>query len=142
MSIAMKSISRSPVWNTPWTLRSRGCRTPAARGARSAARAVVARVQQSAERREVSGRNARRFARPREDGARTAPLETDLKELLASWFDLGFLDMRRISWDAPASLLEKLGHYEAVHEVRGWLDLKTGSTPTAAVCVHASRNAR
>jgi malonyl-CoA decarboxylase len=52
------------------------------------------------------------------------PLETDLKELLASWFDLGFLDMRRISWDAPASLLEKLGRYEAVHEVRGWLDLK------------------
>lgn len=53
-----------------------------------------------------------------------APLEADLKELLATWFDLGFLDMRRISWDAPASLLEKLGHYEAVHEVRGWSDLK------------------
>jgi malonyl-CoA decarboxylase len=52
------------------------------------------------------------------------PLEADLKELLATWFDLGFLDMRRISWDAPASLLEKLGHYEAVHEVRGWSDLK------------------
>jgi malonyl-CoA decarboxylase len=52
------------------------------------------------------------------------PLEADLKELLASWFDLGFLDMRRISWDAPASLLEKLGRYEAVHEVRGWSDLK------------------
>jgi malonyl-CoA decarboxylase len=53
-----------------------------------------------------------------------APLEGDLKDLLASWFDLGFLDMRRISWDAPASLLEKLGRYEAVHEMRGWLDLK------------------
>ncbi|HEV8020490.1 MAG TPA: malonyl-CoA decarboxylase [Candidatus Lustribacter sp.] len=52
------------------------------------------------------------------------PLEADLKELLASWFDLGFLEMRRISWDAPASLLEKLGRYEAVHEVRGWSDLK------------------
>jgi malonyl-CoA decarboxylase len=52
------------------------------------------------------------------------PLENDLKDLLASWFDLGFLEMRRISWDAPASLLEKLGHYEAVHEVRGWSDLK------------------
>jgi malonyl-CoA decarboxylase len=52
------------------------------------------------------------------------PLEGDLKELLASWFDLGFLEMRRISWDAPASLLEKLGQYEAVHEVRGWSDLK------------------
>ncbi len=52
------------------------------------------------------------------------PLDADLKDLLASWFDLGFLEMRRISWDAPASLLEKLGHYEAVHEVRGWSDLK------------------
>ncbi|HEY5349521.1 MAG TPA: malonyl-CoA decarboxylase [Candidatus Lustribacter sp.] len=52
------------------------------------------------------------------------PLEADLKELLAAWFDLGFLEMRRISWDAPASLLEKLGRYEAVHEVRGWSDLK------------------
>jgi malonyl-CoA decarboxylase len=52
------------------------------------------------------------------------PLEADLKDLLASWFDLGFLEMRRISWDTPASLLEKLGRYEAVHEVRGWSDLK------------------
>ena len=52
------------------------------------------------------------------------PLDADLKDLLASWFDLGFLGMQRISWDAPASLLEKLGHYEAVHEVRGWSDLK------------------
>ena len=53
-----------------------------------------------------------------------APLEADLNDLLASWFDIGFLEMRRITWDAPASLLEKLGHYEAVHEVRGWSDLK------------------
>jgi malonyl-CoA decarboxylase len=52
------------------------------------------------------------------------PLDDDLKELLASWFDVGFLVMRRITWDAPASLLEKLGRYEAVHEVRGWSDLK------------------
>jgi malonyl-CoA decarboxylase len=52
------------------------------------------------------------------------PLEADLKDLLASWFDIGFLEMRRITWDAPASLLEKLGRYEAVHEVRGWSDLK------------------
>jgi malonyl-CoA decarboxylase len=51
-------------------------------------------------------------------------LEGDLKDLLASWFDIGFLEMRRITWDAPAALLEKLGRYEAVHEVRGWSDLK------------------
>lgn len=53
-----------------------------------------------------------------------AGLEADLKDLLTSWFDLGFLQMRRITWDAPASLLEKIGRYEAVHEVRGWADLK------------------
>jgi malonyl-CoA decarboxylase len=51
-------------------------------------------------------------------------LDADLKELLASWFDVGFLEMRRITWDAPASLLEKLARYEAVHEIRGWADLK------------------
>jgi malonyl-CoA decarboxylase len=51
-------------------------------------------------------------------------LEPDLKDLLTSWFDLGFLQMRRITWDAPASLLEKIGRHEAVHEVRGWADLK------------------
>ena len=51
-------------------------------------------------------------------------LELDLKELLASWFDTGFLELRRITWDAPATFLEKLAKYEAVHEVRSWLDLK------------------
>lgn len=51
-------------------------------------------------------------------------LERDLKELLRSWFDIGFLDLRGINWNSPASLLEKLGRYEAVHRMRGWQDLK------------------
>jgi len=51
-------------------------------------------------------------------------LADDLRELLASWFDIGFLELRRISWDSPAALLEKLMAYEAVHEIRGWTDLK------------------
>jgi len=51
-------------------------------------------------------------------------LADDLRELLANWFDIGFLELRRITWDAPASLLEKLMAYEAVHEIRGWTDLK------------------
>jgi malonyl-CoA decarboxylase len=51
-------------------------------------------------------------------------LEADLRGLLASWFDVGFLELRRIAWDSPASLLEKLATYEAVHEVRSWADLK------------------
>jgi malonyl-CoA decarboxylase len=50
-------------------------------------------------------------------------LDADLRELLVSWFDVGFLDLRQITWDSPASLLEKLIAYEAVHEIRSWEDL-------------------
>ena len=53
-----------------------------------------------------------------------AGLELDLKALLASWFDVGFLELTRITWDASAALLEKLIVYEAVHEIRSWSDLK------------------
>jgi len=51
-------------------------------------------------------------------------LEADLKRVLANWFDVGFLELRRITWRSPALLLEKLIAYEAVHEIRGWTDLK------------------
>lgn len=53
-----------------------------------------------------------------------AALEEDLKNLLAAWFDIGFLDLKRITWDSPAALLEKLSLYEAVHAVKSWNDLK------------------
>jgi malonyl-CoA decarboxylase len=53
-----------------------------------------------------------------------AALDSDLRMLLANWFDVGFLEMRRIDWESPAALLEKLVSYEAVHEIRGWSDLK------------------
>lgn len=55
---------------------------------------------------------------------RLAPLEADLRALLAAWFDVGFLELRRIDWHSPAALLEKLVGYEAVHEIRSWRDLK------------------
>lgn len=51
-------------------------------------------------------------------------LNDDLRDLLASWFDIGFLDLAQITWNAPASLLEKLIAYEAVHEIQSWADLK------------------
>ena len=51
-------------------------------------------------------------------------LGDDLRDLLGNWFDIGFLELRRITWDSPAALLEKLMAYEAVHEIRGWTDLK------------------
>lgn len=60
----------------------------------------------------------------RDADASLSGLEADLRTLLAAWFDIGFLDLRRIDWNAPAALLEKLVGYEAVHEIRGWRDLK------------------
>lgn len=53
-----------------------------------------------------------------------AALDADLRDLLASWFDIGFLDLQRITWSSPAALLEKLAAYEAVHEIQSWQDLK------------------
>ncbi len=52
------------------------------------------------------------------------PLEDDLKYVLSAWFDAGFLVLHRITWAAPADLLEKLIAYEAVHEIRSWNDMK------------------
>lgn len=51
-------------------------------------------------------------------------LEADIRALLAAWFDVGFLELRRIDWHSPAILLERLVGYEAVHEIRSWRDLK------------------
>jgi malonyl-CoA decarboxylase len=51
-------------------------------------------------------------------------LEGELKGLLNTWFDVGFLELRQITWSAPASLLEKLISYERVQEIRSWDDLK------------------
>ncbi len=53
-----------------------------------------------------------------------ADLDADLKDLLGAWFDVGLLEMKRITWSAPAALLEKLIAYEAVHAIRSWEDLK------------------
>lgn len=51
-------------------------------------------------------------------------LDAELESLFATWFDMAFLELRRLSWDSPASLLEKLIQYEAVHDIRSWADLK------------------
>jgi malonyl-CoA decarboxylase len=51
-------------------------------------------------------------------------LDRDLKHLFSSWFNRGFLEIRRIDWQTPAAILEKLIAYEAVHEIQGWDDLR------------------
>ena len=52
-------------------------------------------------------------------------VDTDLKHLFISWFNKGFLEMRRIDWSSPAMVLEKIIDYEAVHEINGWDDLRS-----------------
>ena len=52
------------------------------------------------------------------------PVDTELRSLLRGWFDAGFLELRNVTWEAPADLLEKLMAYEAVHEIQSWTDLK------------------
>lgn len=52
-------------------------------------------------------------------------LDEALAAHLSSLFDVGLLELRRITWQlASAALLERLIAYEAVHEISGWSDLK------------------
>jgi malonyl-CoA decarboxylase len=51
-------------------------------------------------------------------------IDADLLHLFRSWFNRGFLRLRRIDWRTPAIVLEKLIEYEAVHAVQGWRDLR------------------
>ncbi|RDD62372.1 decarboxylase [Ferruginivarius sediminum] len=56
-------------------------------------------------------------------------VDADLRHLFASWFNRGFLALRRIDWETPAAVLEKLIEYETVHEMRGWDDLRRRLAP-------------
>ena len=51
-------------------------------------------------------------------------VDSDLLHLFQSWFNRGFLELRRIDWQTSAAVLEKLIAYEAVHAMRGWEDLR------------------
>jgi len=51
-------------------------------------------------------------------------IDRDFIHLFSSWFNRGFLVLRRIDWSTPALILEKIMHYEAVHEIRDWQDLR------------------
>ena len=54
--------------------------------------------------------------------------------LLSSWFNRGFLVLRRIDWQTPAAILEKIIAYEAVHEIQGWDDLRRRLDPRDRRC--------
>jgi malonyl-CoA decarboxylase len=56
-------------------------------------------------------------------------VENDFLHLLSSWFNPGFLQLRRVDWNAPAQLLEQLIRHEAVHAIDGWDDLRRRLQP-------------
>ena len=53
-----------------------------------------------------------------------AAVDVDFAHLFSSWFNRGFLVLRRIDWSTPAVVLEKIIRYEAVHQIRDWVDLR------------------
>jgi len=63
-----------------------------------------------------------------------AALERDVVHLLSSWFNRGFLVLRRIDWSTPANILEQIIRYEAVHEIRDWNDLRRRIDPADRRC--------
>lgn len=63
-----------------------------------------------------------------------AALDRDVVHLLSSWFNRGFLVLRRIDWQTPANILEQIIRYEAVHEIRDWNDLRRRIDPVDRRC--------
>ena len=51
-------------------------------------------------------------------------VDADFAHLLGSWFNPGFLNLQQVDWNAPAAMLEKIVRHEAVHQIRGWNDLR------------------
>jgi len=62
------------------------------------------------------------------------PLDDDFVHLFSSWFNRGFLVLRRIDWSTPAIVLEKIIRYEAVHAIRDWEDLRRRIDPPDRRC--------
>ena len=61
-------------------------------------------------------------------------IDLDLVHLFTSWFNRGFLVLRRVDWSTPADILEKIIAYEAVHEINDWDDLRRRIQPEDRRC--------
>src|SRR5436305_4085813 len=63
-----------------------------------------------------------------------SPVDQDFVHLFSSWFNRGFLVLRRIAWATPAIILEKIIRYEAVHQIQDWNDLRRRIDPPDRRC--------
>jgi malonyl-CoA decarboxylase len=61
-------------------------------------------------------------------------VDDDFAHLFSSWFNRGFLVLRRIDWSTPAIVLDKIIRYEAVHEISDWEDLRRRIDPPDRRC--------
>ncbi len=61
-------------------------------------------------------------------------LDANFEDLFSEWFNAGFLELRRIDWNSPASVLERIIQYEAVHSIEGWGDLRRRVEPADRRC--------
>jgi malonyl-CoA decarboxylase len=61
-------------------------------------------------------------------------IDRDFIHMFSSWFNRGFLVLRRIDWSTPASILERIIRYEAVHRINGWDDLRRRIDPPDRRC--------
>jgi malonyl-CoA decarboxylase len=61
-------------------------------------------------------------------------VDEDFVHLFSSWFNRGFLVLRRIDWSTPAIVLEKIIRYEAVHAIHDWNDLRRRIDPPDRRC--------
>lgn len=61
-------------------------------------------------------------------------LDAEFEDAFTAWFNAGFLELRRIGWDSPAVLLERIIKYEAVHSIDGWDDLRRRVEPVDRRC--------
>ena len=109
--------------------------------ARGLHEAAEARLQELLRRLNLAPGGTEVLVRMREDVLRKIPghpelkrIDADFRHLFVSWFNRGFLMLRRIEWSTPASILEKIIQYEAVHEINGWTELRARLDPPDRKC--------
>lgn len=114
---------------------------PCARTATALHRAAEPRRQELFRRLNHAPGGTEALVAMREDLLRALPaheelsaVDVDLVHLFTSWFNRGFLVLRPIDWRTPAHILEKVIRYEAVHEIRGWEDLRRRLAPSDRRC--------
>lgn len=114
---------------------------PMAKAAQEMHEAAESRRQVLFRRINLSPGGTRGLLQMREDVLRNLPVhpelasvDGDFKRLFSSWFNRGFLVLRRIDWTTPANILEKIIRYEAVHEIASWDDLRRRLEPADRRC--------